>query len=99
MATLLAVDEHRAPVVRSIDPWPARMLLRWHGGNPLGRNIWILDDDTAVDEAPQAVYVNGVMTRDGEDRVVRFLQGGVSHEVNAAEVTILTASGFGGFVS
>lgn len=85
--------------VGSIDadtPALARRLLRWHGGNPRARNVYILDGTTVTENDPVATYnADGSVNQYPEERVTRFFQGAASHTVNAAEVTLLTDAGFG----
>lgn len=73
----------------------ARRLLRWHGGNPRARNVYILDGTTVTENDPTATYnADGSVNQYPEDRVTRFFQGGGTHTVNAAESALLTAAGY-----
>lgn len=72
---------------REKDP-AVRMLFRHYGGQPEGRNVYILTDGTVTenDQSDQTL-------------VARTLFGGHYETVTDAEALLLTAAGYGAYLS
>lgn len=62
--------------------------LRHYRANPRGRNVYKLNDGTYVENEPSDMSTVAVT-----------YQGGHDHEISAAEVSSLTAAGYGDYIS
>lgn len=79
---------------------PARRLFAWSGGQPRARNFYIVDGAlTEID--PTATYTaDGSVNQTGTERITRWFQSGTGpFSVTDAEATIITAAGFGAYLS
>ena len=71
----------------------------FRGSFPRGRNVWLWTDGSATEYMPPAAYnSNGSLATLPEDRIARFFQGGVSHDVTSAEAALLTTAGYGAYI-
>lgn len=62
-------------------------------------NLWLYNDGSVTSTEPQAVYSGSVPTTLAGDNVKRFFQGGATHTLTAAEVTLLTTAGYGSIIT
>ena len=79
---------------------PRRMFQRG-GGNPRGRNFYIVDGTTFTEEDPVATYnSNGSLNQEGSARVTRFFQSTTGpFTVSTAEAALITTAGFGAYLT
>ena len=71
----------------------ARRLMRFHGSEPRGENVYIINGTTVTTNDPDGVTVTW-------DMVTHVFWGGhVGETVTAAEATLLTDAGFGAYLT
>ena len=67
---------------------PGNVLMRHYSPLPRGQNVWLKTDGTVTTSQPWDPAL-----------ISRTFHGAMSHSVNAAEVALLTAAGYGGYIS
>lgn len=84
------------PAVAADTRGPARRLLRWHGGNPRGRNVYFLSDGTVTETDPDGQTVFWTDRGDGSTFVEQAWWGSTAspYEVTAEQAAALTAAGY-----
>lgn len=73
-----------------VDPYrggPANALMRFVEPNPRGRNVYLLVDGTLTEDEPDY------------DSITKIYFGGHLNEVNETEVALLTAAGYGAYIT
>jgi hypothetical protein len=90
------INPTEVPALEADTRGPMRRLLRYHGGNPRGRNVYILSDNTVTETDPDSVTVFWTDQGDGSVYVKRVFFGAVqdAYNVSEAEKQLLEAAGY-----
>jgi len=75
-------------------------LMRHFARGPRGRNVFLLTNNTVTEQQPANwVDANTGSTNAGEVNTLKTWYGGHSHPITDAEATILTAAGYGAYIT
>lgn len=89
------VHEGEVPAFHAGTRGPALRLMRHHGGNPRGRNVYYLSDGTVTETDPDSRAVFWTRS-EGSPYVVQTWWGSTAsaYEVTAAQASALTTAGY-----
>ena len=81
-------------------PLTKRFMRLMAGGPRAQYNLWLYADGTVSQDEPQSTYaLDGTISTYAYSNVKRFFQGGATHTLTAAEVSLLTAAGYGDLIT